>query len=371
MSEQQNTQQPVARISLHRVDGVPRATLLQTLGGAAVLPIGEIDVYAAPVAAANDPVPRDVLVLLSRWEAFGKAMLKAGSILPRNLVADTESALADRYASQVQTEQPYAADAAMEGMKRLGYRWENGAWYKKGDTQPEPSLTDRQIKHMLALETALSKLIDKVAPGLLLDGDILAEAEEALRIADARNPVVTSGYLCVDCGALFSAADHSQAQPEPVNQQTLAALKRLLNKAYKQNWQDNYPVEVECAEAAIAAAEAAADAAQPDHIVDADKMVQAEPVAWLVSVKGEPELGHWFAEEECSHDSHNCVPLFAHPPAVAVQDVIEHLQLAETEVTNAKAWSAGEQAKTHCKYALTAIAVARSMLSAAQKPEGV
>lgn len=49
----------------------------------------------------------------------------------------------------------------------------------------------------------------------------------------------------------------SKVQPEPVNQQTLAALKRLLHKAYKQNWQDNYPSEVERAEAAIAAAEAA------------------------------------------------------------------------------------------------------------------
>ena len=29
------------------------------------------------------------------------------------------------------------------------------------------------------------------------------------RIADARNPVVQSGYICVDCGALFSAADHA------------------------------------------------------------------------------------------------------------------------------------------------------------------
>lgn len=28
-------------------------------------------------------------------------------------------------------------------------------------------------------------------------------------IADARNPVVRSGYLCVKCGALFAAADHS------------------------------------------------------------------------------------------------------------------------------------------------------------------
>lgn len=58
------------------------------------------------------------------------------------------------------------------------------------------------------------------------------------RIADARNPVVTSGYLCVDCGALFSAADHGDivnpisAQPEPVSQQLLAALKRLL-ECYK------------------------------------------------------------------------------------------------------------------------------------------
>jgi hypothetical protein len=29
------------------------------------------------------------------------------------------------------------------------------------------------------------------------------------RIADARNPIVKSGYMCVDCGALFSAADHT------------------------------------------------------------------------------------------------------------------------------------------------------------------
>ena len=33
------------------------------------------------------------------------------------------------------------------------------------------------------------------------------------RIADARNPVVKSGYVCIDCGALFSAADHAPVQP--------------------------------------------------------------------------------------------------------------------------------------------------------------
>ncbi len=40
------------------------------------------------------------------------------------------------------------------------------------------------------------------------------------RIADARNPIVKSGYICVDCGALFSAADHEAPpivpQGEPV-----------------------------------------------------------------------------------------------------------------------------------------------------------
>lgn len=55
-------------------------------------------------------------------------------------------------------------------------------------------------------------------------------------------------------------------QPEPVNQQLLAALKRLLHKAYKQNWQDNYPSEVECAEAAIAAAETAQPVVRGDTL---------------------------------------------------------------------------------------------------------
>lgn len=35
------------------------------------------------------------------------------------------------------------------------------------------------------------------------------------RIVDARNPVVTSGYICVDCGALFAAADHGTPKAAP------------------------------------------------------------------------------------------------------------------------------------------------------------
>jgi hypothetical protein len=35
------------------------------------------------------------------------------------------------------------------------------------------------------------------------------------RIADARNPVVKSGYVCVDCLALFAAADHLPVAAQP------------------------------------------------------------------------------------------------------------------------------------------------------------
>jgi hypothetical protein len=35
------------------------------------------------------------------------------------------------------------------------------------------------------------------------------------RIADARNPAVQSGYVCVDCLALFTAADHLPVAAQP------------------------------------------------------------------------------------------------------------------------------------------------------------
>jgi hypothetical protein len=45
--------------------------------------------------------------------------------------------------------------------------------------------------------------------------EALAQTEQCRhRIADARNKVVKDGYICVDCGALFSSADHNEAQPE-------------------------------------------------------------------------------------------------------------------------------------------------------------
>jgi hypothetical protein len=38
------------------------------------------------------------------------------------------------------------------------------------------------------------------------------------RLADARNPIITAGYVCVDCGALFAAADHDKPAAPSVKQ---------------------------------------------------------------------------------------------------------------------------------------------------------
>ncbi|WP_320533626.1 hypothetical protein [Robbsia andropogonis] len=70
-----------------------------------------------------------------------------------------------------------------------------------------------------------------------LKPNVLRESAQSVecqhRIADARNPVVKSGYICVDCGALFSAADHSgeSTQSErPVDEADIEAVVRAVKK---------------------------------------------------------------------------------------------------------------------------------------------
>lgn len=96
-----------------------------------------------------------------------------------------------------------------------------------------------------------------------------------------------------------------------------------------------------------------------------------QPVAWRVfrsATEYELFTSEYNAKQRAKQLGSAAVqPLYHSLPAVALLDVLEQMQLAETEVINAKTWSAGEQAKTHCKHALTAIAVARSLLSAVQK----
>ena len=48
---------PIAKVSLYRLDGELRGTVLRTYEGAGLLPLGDHDVYAAPVTAANQPEP--------------------------------------------------------------------------------------------------------------------------------------------------------------------------------------------------------------------------------------------------------------------------------------------------------------------------
>ncbi|GEM_PF-1159131 len=66
------------------------------------------------------------------------------------------------------------------------------------------------------------KLRDERIPELQMQLQTFLAATESARclhrIADARNPVVKSGYFCIDCGSIFSAADHD-AQAEPTNAQ--------------------------------------------------------------------------------------------------------------------------------------------------------
>ena len=52
-------------------------------------------------------------------------------------------------------------------------------------------------------------------------------------------------------------------------------------------------------------------------------------------------------------------------------DALDQIELAETEVINAKAWSAGGQAKKHCDFALTAIATARLAIAAAEQADHI
>ena len=97
----------------------------------------------------------------------------------------------------------------------------------------------------------------------------------------------------------------SQVQPGPVNQQLLAALKRLLHKAYKQNWQDNYPSEVECAEAAIAAAEAAQPVAQ-QYLLGGRRFKVTHSQDHGFAITGLPQTmnGQWVAFVDATDNCH-------------------------------------------------------------------
>jgi len=50
------------------------------------------------------------------------------------------------------------------------------------------------------------------------------------------------------------------------------------------------------------------------------------------------------------------------PAVPATYEIEDQLSLAETEMINAKAWSAGSQSRIHIGFAMTAISCARALL---------
>jgi len=98
------------------------------------------------------------------------------------------------------------------------------------------------------------------------------------------------------------------------------------------------------------------------------KMREKEPVAWDCggSITANSGYAEWFSRK----DHGAAVPLYTSPvPAPAVPEfcaVEAQLTLAETEMLNAKAWSAGTQAKRHIDFAMTAICCARALLQSAE-----
>jgi DNA-directed RNA polymerase subunit RPC12/RpoP len=70
----------------------------------------------------------------------------------------------------------------------------------------------QQIAHVSAMDYEYQQWAVEAITAIK---EALAQPEQCRhRIADARNKVVKDGYICVDCGALFSAADHNEAQRE-------------------------------------------------------------------------------------------------------------------------------------------------------------
>ena len=96
------------------------------------------------------------------------------------------------------------------------------------------------------------------------------------------------------------------------------------------------------------------------------KLSQQEPVAW------KHENGNIFLpwQKDLIVTGAKFSPLYAAPvpaPAVpATYEIEDQLSLAETEMINAKAWSAGSQSRIHIGFAMTAISCARALLQSAK-----
>ena len=147
--------------------------------------------------------------------------------------------------------------------------------------------------------------------------------------------------------------DQFTAEPEPVRQPYDAGSILRRNVADLEIALKQQTERAEAAEAELA------------------KLAKQKPVRWHVR-------GNYFHDGDAAilFASRNSMcgakvdQLYAAPvPAPAVPEfcaVEAQLTLAETEMLNAKAWSAGTQAKRHIDFAITAIGCARYLLQSAE-----
>lgn len=371
MNKQQNTQQPVARISLHRVDGVPRATLLQTLGGAAVLPIGEIDVYAAPVVAANEQQNTQQPVAY-RWR-FGSESLDT-----RWHYSDVPLVpYSDRTVESLYTAPPVPRDVLMAAMRDAVADLKAGAFLADCGTD----IAFRAVDY--------SAIADRYASQVQPERNTVTLEEMVAKLKASENGDAISEAMTqatADMALGRSIREGRANQPEPVNQQLLAALKLaldshgnwLMTKPPQDAWQHNRVEEI--GRAAIAAAEAARPATDPwqPSGADYDRSVHHCPDAkdWAdLFVQTYPGLASkhdlmlvWFANAMMAMHDHmkEKHPASAQPVAVpdgwqaamafASAALAEAIQIAPLDRLPTMAGAAMQQID--------------AMLSAAQKPEG-
>jgi hypothetical protein len=122
----------------------------------------------------------------------------------------------------------YAAPSQRELDARTELEVKAGLWDEvRTICVPHGAGVDKTITEWLAERLA--------APSQPAAPAVHAQKECAHRVVDARNQVVQSGYMCVDCGALFAAADHGErsANAAPSTAAQGATLK----------WRDSYEAE--------------------------------------------------------------------------------------------------------------------------------
>lgn len=396
MSEQQNTQQPVLfyspnsreLIEQRHQDGYANKVICST---ARTNEFSE-SLYTAPA--------RDVLMAFGE-ELFDKIADNVdrwitGDYAPNGL-SEYVATIADRYASRVQPERCQCCgylvtQSEHKGCLRAG----------RSATQPEP--VNQQM--LAALKQAKNSLLAfKLMPGQSNaweehDEENLVAINAAIAAAEAAQPVAlepVEGDLLPAIGeeVLIHLASSDKWVPHRVvgyyawcdrggNKSLHRVFVRVVDRDGYQNARLLCDVRRTGEGRTQQPASAQPVTQQADHIVDSDKMVQAEPVAAQCRFEDEEEwnpctLAHHLLVQahpkEWPH--YETRVLYAHPPAVAVPDAMQqiaHDAATSLETISRIAGKDGHYMETMHDvrmYAAARAKVARDDMLSAAKPDGV